>query len=396
MTFDRQLKQRLEDLERKHLLRKTFPLDSGQGARIETPEGILVNFSSNDYLGFSSHETLKKAAHDAVERWGTGSGSARLVAGDLPPHRALEREVAQRFGKQDALLFNSGYQANVGILSSLAGADDVIFSDAFCHASIVDGCRLSPAKKVVVPHASPDALLYWISTTPCRGQRFFVTDGLFSVDGDRAPLAQQIELAKQFDTVVVVDDAHGVGAVGASGLGTVEEDDVLENIDLLVGTFSKALGSFGAYAATSRAACDVLRNRARSFIFSTSLPPSVAATSLAALQLLDTKEGRQARERLSTLNVKLRKALLDQGWWLGACRDQIFPLVMGSERVALEAESLLRREGFYVRALRPPTVPPGSCRLRLSLRADLDENDVDALLERTADLVAMRDLETIG
>ncbi len=393
MSFDGRFEKRLQDLREKHLLRETFPLDSGQGSSIETPHGRLINFSSNDYLGFSSNETLKSAARDAVERWGTGAGSARLVAGDLPPHRALEEEVARRFSKERALLFNSGYQANVGILSSLAERDDVIFSDALCHASIVDGCRLSPAKKVVVPHANADALLYWMSITPCRGQRFFVTDGLFSVDGDRAPLKKQIEVAGQFEAMVIVDDAHGIGAVGNTGLGTVEEGDLLDGIDLLVGTFSKALGGFGAYATSSRAACALLRNRARSFIFSTSLPPSVAATGLAAIRLLDTEEGTLAREKLHGLNRRVREVLKGQGWELGRCRDQIFPLVIGSEHAALEVESRLRQAGFYVRALRPPTVPPGSCRLRLSLRADLEPEQVESLLKQTAMFVELRDVE---
>ncbi len=392
MKPEERYKRELEELRAAHLFRRPMAIDSPSGPVIESGGRSLVNLSSNDYLGFSTHHCLKQVAISALSDWGTGSGSARLVAGDLPVHRDLERAIAIFFAKEDAVLFNSGFQANAGLYSALTDEGDVIFSDQLCHASIVDGCRLAPARKVIVPHADARALAKRIEETPCRGMRLFVTDGLFSVDGDRAPLARQLEVAQQYDCMVVVDDAHAVGVLGENGRGGAEEAGCLEKIDVVVGTFSKALGSFGAFVACSGPIADILRNRSRSYIYTTSLPPAVAMVNRAALKLVDSMTGREARKRVARLSGILREGLALQGWEMGDSHDHILPLILGPESAALQAEALLKEAGFYVRALRPPTVPAGSSRVRVSLRSDLDDEDLDRFLVQAESLLSLRNM----
>ena len=268
-----------------------------------------VLLCSNNYLGLANHPLLKEAAISAVEHYGTGSGASRLVSGTMELHEALERRIAAFKGTEAALVFNSGYAANTGIIPAIADRGDVIFSDRLNHASIVDGALLSRAKLVRYPHNDMITLRRLLSETESIGRRLIVTDGVFSMDGDLAPLKELVSIKEEFGALLMVDDAHATGVLGATGRGSAEQCGVKAGIDIHMGTLGKALGSFGAYAAASREIIDYLINRARSFIFSTSLPPAVLAAGIAALDVVDSPEGAELRRKLAN-NSRYRSEML--------------------------------------------------------------------------------------
>jgi glycine C-acetyltransferase len=327
---------------------------------------------------------LKEAAIRGVERYGVSSGASRLVSGNMELHEALEKRTAAFKGTEAALVFNSGYAANTGIIPVLAGKGDVIFSDRLNHASIVDGCLLSRARLVRYPHNDMAALRRLLDETSVSGRRLIVVDGVFSMDGDLAPLRDIVALKKAYDALLMVDDAHGTGVLGRSGRGSAELCGAMAEIDIQMGTFGKALGSFGAYVASSREIVHMLINRARSFIFSTSLPPAVLATSLAALDLVDSPEGAELRERLTTNANLFRGALQAAGCDTMGSVTQIVPIFVGEAGPAMEFSRLLLEEGVFVQGIRPPTVPAGSCRLRCTVMATHTADD----LTRAAEVIA--------
>lgn len=325
----------------------------------------LIDFSSNDYLALAEHPALIAAAQQALGQFGTGSGASRLMSGDLAVHHELEETVARLKGKEAALTFGSGYMANTGIIPALVTRHDLIFSDRLNHASIHDGCRLSGARLVRFRHNDLNHLEDLLKEKRGTGTPLIVVESIYSMDGDRCPLRELVELKERFGCLLMVDEAHATGVFGTNGGGVIEEDGVSGGVDLAMGTFGKALGSYGAYVAGNREMIEYLLNRARSFIFSTALPPSVAAASLAAVQLV-----RQEPNLRRELHGKIDyfKGLLRTGGYsadLGP--SQIIPIQVGESRAALNKADLLRKQGVFAMAVRPPTVPDGTARLRFSI-----------------------------
>ena len=343
----------------------------------------LIDFSSNDYLALAEHPALIAAARHALSQFGAGSGASRLMSGDLVVHHELEEAVAQLKGKEAALTFGSGYMANTGIIPALAGRHDLIFSDRLNHASIHDGCRLSGARLIRFRHNDLNHLEDLLTKNQGRGSALIVVESIYSMDGDRCPLRELVALKERFGCLLMVDEAHGTGVFGPNGGGVIEEDGVSGGVDLAMGTFGKALGSYGAYVAGSAEMMEYLLNRARSFIFSTALPASVAAASLAAVQLV-RKEPSLRRELHE--KIALFKSLLRSGGYSGALGpSQIIPVLIGESGPALHKVELLREQGIFATAVRPPTVPDGTARLRFSITrhhsmADLTQA-AEALLE---------------
>jgi glycine C-acetyltransferase len=367
----------LEQLRAAGLHRTLREVSGSQGPRVTLAGREVLLLCSNNYLGLADHPALKEAALRAVERFGTGSGAARLVSGSMELHTVLEERLAHFKGTEAALLFNAGYAANLGILSALAGRDDAVFSDRLNHASIVDGILLSRAKLVRYPHNDTSALRRLLAETPVQGRRIIVSDGVFSMDGDLAPLGELATLKKEFGALLVVDDAHGTGVLGAGGRGSVEACGVAAEVDIQMGTLGKALGSFGAYAAASRELVDWLVNRARSFIFSTSLPPAVLAASLAAVDLVESPEGAELRQAVLAKSARFRELLREAGCDTLGSATPIVPVRVGGAAATMEFSRRLLEAGIFVQGIRPPTVPAGTCRLRCTVMATHADADLD-------------------
>jgi 8-amino-7-oxononanoate synthase len=379
-VVDAWARQTLDELEARDLRRRLEPLETPQGPHVRIGGRELVNFASNDYLGLAGDGALREVAAAAALDWGTGAGASRLVVGELPPHAALEAELARFEGTQAALLFSSGYAANVGTVPALVGEGDAVFSDALNHASLVDGCRLSRARVLVYRHGDAAHLGELLAATPAR-RRLVVTDTVFSMDGDVAPLRELERRCRQAGAALLVDEAHATGVLGARGTGACEALDVRP--DVKVGTLSKALGAAGAWVAGSAALRELLVNRARSFVFSTGPPPAACETSRAALRRLEADT--ELRARLEAHRRRLAQGLQALGWAV-ADSSAIFSLVLGAPARALAAAARLREQGLLVKAIRPPTVPEGTSRLRLAVSAAHTDHDLGRLLAGLKDL----------
>jgi len=321
---------------------------------------------SNDYLGLASHPRVRAAAAEAAMRWGAGAGSARLIAGNMPPHRALEQRLAAFEGYESALLFGSGYLANTGAIAALAGRGEVVFSDELNHASIIDGCRLSRAETFVYRHRDVEHLAWGLREAGGRAA-LIVSDGLFSMDGDVAPLAELAELARRHDCRLMVDEAHATGTLGPGGRGSVAAAGLSGEVDVVVGTLGKALGSYGAYACASAELTEYLLNAARSFVFSTAPPPPAVAAAEAALELLEAHPERV--ERVAANAATLRGALSAEGLPVGDSETQIVPVRVGDAELTMALSELLLERGVFAQGIRPPTVPEGTSRLRFAVTA---------------------------
>ncbi len=379
------IEKRLDEIRGKALFRSMRQVDAvGPNVKIDGREVMLL--CSNNYLGLADHPALKTAASEAVQKYGTSSGASRLVSGTQSLHLELEREIADWKKKECALLFNSGYAANTGIIAAVAGRGDIIFSDRLNHASIIDGAILSGARLVRYPHNDMDALDLLMNKHNTDGIRLIVTDGVFSMDGDIAPLEDLILLAQSHNAMLMVDDAHGGGVLGEEGRGAAELAGVAGSIDLLMGTFGKALGSFGAYVATSATMRDYLVNRARSLVFSTSLPPAVLAASLAAVRLIRSEEGNNIRLKLLDNVALFHSFLRDSGIDVPSGVTPIIPIHVGDPAVTMELSSRLLDDGFFLQGIRPPTVPVGTSRLRCTIMATHCADD----LQRAASAIASR------
>ena len=341
-----------------------------------TGEDVLL-LSSNSYLGLCADPRLKQAAIDAIEKYGTGSGGSRLTTGSYEIHKRLEEEIAAFKGTEAALVFNTGYMANLGAISAIADKSWVIFSDRLNHASIIDGCRLSGAQTVVYAHGDAADLERQIKRH--RGRKgLIVTDGLFSVDGDIAPVPALAEIARKYQLLLMVDDAHATGVLGEKGGGTTDYFNLTDGIDIAMGTFSKALASEGGFIAGSRALIDYLANTARSFIFSTALSPAIIAVSLAALDIVKTEPG--LRKTLLANAAWFREKLRAAGFAVPDHPTPIIAVVLGSRDVAVEFSTRLMDKRIFVSAIRPPTVPPGTSRLRINLMATHTRDDLSRAL----------------
>ncbi len=376
-TFTTQLDQ----LKKQGLHRQLRTVEESSPGRVTVDGHEALLLCSNNYLGLADHPALKKAAQQAVERWGTSSGASRLVSGTLPLHRYLEERIASFKGTEAALAFNSGYGANTGIIQALTGRGDFIFSDRLNHASIVDGARLAQARLIRYTHNDPASLRRALERHPSKGVRLIVTDGVFSMDGDIARLKELVLLKKEFDALLMVDDAHGVGVLGETGRGSVELCSVSGEIDIQMGTLGKGLGSFGAYAAASHDIIDWIINRARSFIFSTSLPPAVLAASLAAFDIIDSPEGAELRRRLGVNTDYFRESLRSSGFNTLGSTTQIVPISVGGAEQTMTFTRLLLERGIFIQGIRPPTVPSGGCRLRCTLMSSHIREDLEHAVE---------------
>jgi 8-amino-7-oxononanoate synthase len=325
----------------------------------------FVNFSANDYLGLAGDPRLVAAAQEAAAREGWGAGASPLVTGHSHSHRELERRLAEFMRTEAALVFPSGFAANSGTIAALVGRGDAIFADEKNHASLIDGCRLSRADVQVYPHRDMSQLADLLRQSTGYRRQLIVSDTLFSMDGDVAPIVDLVELAGTHQAMLMIDEAHAIGVLGAKGQGVAEQFDLEVNVPIRVGTLSKALGSAGGFVAGSRKLIDWLVNRARSYVFSTAHPPAVAAAAIAALEIV--RDEPQRRVVLLERAAQLRSALRQQGWNIGNAAGQIIPVIIGDAAATMQLAAALRERGLFVPGIRPPSVPEGQSLLRISL-----------------------------
>ena len=370
-----EIQEQLDELRDRGLYRRMRLVSGPQGPRVLLDGRPVLLLCSNNYLGLADHPRVRQAAADAAMRWGVGAGASRLVSGNMTVHRRLEEALADFKRAEACLLFGSGYLANAGIVAALARDGDVVFSDELNHASIVDGCRLSRAQTFVYDHGDTEHLEWGLREAEGRGS-LIVTDGVFSMDGDVAPLEGIVELGHRYDARVMVDEAHGTGAIGPAGRGAVAAAGLEAEVDVVVGTLGKALGSYGAFACCDAQMARYLVNTARTLIFSTGLPPPAAAGAMAALELL-----REQPERVDKLqrNARiLREGLAREGVPTGTSETQIVPLVIGDAGAAVSACERALADGVFAQAIRPPTVAHGTSRLRLAVMASHTKSELRA------------------
>ncbi|HYG96840.1 MAG TPA: 8-amino-7-oxononanoate synthase [Solirubrobacterales bacterium] len=367
--------ERLEELRDRGLHRRLRLIEGPQGPSVTLDGQPVLLLCSNNYLGLADRAEVREAAAEAALQWGAGSGASRLISGNMEPHRALESRLAAFKGYGAALLFGSGYMANTGAIAALAGRGEVVFSDELNHASIVDGCRLSRAETFVYRHNDLDHLAWGLREAGGRAS-LIVTDGIFSMDGDVAPLPELLELAREHGARLMVDEAHATGAVGPGGRGSVSGAGLSGEVDVVVGTLGKALGSYGAYACAGPEVVDFLVNSARPFIFSTAPPPAAVGAALAALEILESEP--QLVERLQANAALLRRSLAAEGLQVGRSTTQVVPVQVGEAEATMQLCDLALKQGVFAQGIRPPTVPEGSCRLRLTAMATHRKEDLVA------------------
>lgn len=382
----------LKTLKDQSLMREYKTLEGEQGPYIQIQGKSYLSFCSNNYLGLANHPMIKQAAAAAIYQYGWGAGASRLVSGNMALHQELEKEIAKFKGTEAALLFPTGYMANIGALCALVTKGDVVIGDKLNHASIIDGCRQSGATFRVYPHknmAQLEALLKRSSSLFRR--KLVITDSLFSMDGDIAPLPEIITLTKKYDAILMIDDAHATGVFGQYGRGMAEHYSLHGKIDIIMGSFSKSIGSIGGFIAGSKDLIDFLKNKARSFIYTTALPPAACAASLAALTLIqgDISLIRKLWDNISYLRYRLSKYTDTI-----VAESPIVPIIIGSAEDALHISTELYRHGILIPAIRPPTVPLGTSRLRISLMAAHTKNDIDKLINTLKEIELFFDKNT--
>jgi 8-amino-7-oxononanoate synthase len=361
-----EIEARLEELRDAGLHRRMRVVSSPQGPRVLLDGKAVLLLCSNNYLGLADHPKVRRAAADAALRWGTSSGASRLISGNMSVHAELEHRLADFNGKPAALLFGSGYLANTGIIAALAERDRVVFSDELNHASIIDGCRLARAETFVYRHADMEHLQWGLRKAGDRAA-LIVTDGVFSMDGDLAPLPELADLAERHRCRLMVDEAHATGCAGPGGRGSVAAAGLGDRVEVVVGTLGKSLGSYGAYVCGSAQLVEYLVNTARPLIFSTAPPPPAIAAASAALDLLVKRPKRV--DRLAGNAAVLRGALGAEGLSLGSSETQVVPVMVGEADAAMALCERALAQGVFAQAIRPPTVPPGTSRLRLTAMA---------------------------
>ncbi|MDX6634113.1 MAG: 8-amino-7-oxononanoate synthase [Solirubrobacterales bacterium] len=358
--------ERLDELRERGLYRRLRLIEGPQGPSVTLEGRPVLLLCSNNYLGLADRSEVREAAAEAALRWGAGAGASRLISGNMEPHRELERRLAAFKGYESSLLFGSGYLANTGVIAALAGRGEVVFSDELNHASIVDGCRLSRAETFVYRHGDLEHLAWGLRQAGERAA-LIVTDGVFSMDGDLAPLPALLELARRHGARLMVDEAHATGAVGSGGRGSVSAAGLSGKVNVVVGTLGKALGSYGAYACANAETIEFLVNTARPFIFSTAPPPAATGGALAALSVLEAEP--ELVERLQANAETLRGALRAEGLNVGVSATQVVPVEVGAAETTMELCERALQRGVFAQGIRPPTVPPGSSRLRFTAMA---------------------------
>ncbi|UDK95341.1 8-amino-7-oxononanoate synthase [Lysinibacillus sphaericus] len=373
-------RRELQVIEEQGLTRKLRLFSTGNESEVVMNGKKFLLFSSNNYLGLATDSRLKKKATEGISKYGTGAGGSRLTTGNFDIHEQLESEIADFKKTEAAIVFSSGYLANVGVISSVMKAGDTIFSDAWNHASIIDGCRLSKAKTIVYEHADMVDLERKLRQSHGDGLKFIVTDGVFSMDGDIAPLPKIVELAKEYKAYIMIDDAHATGVLGNDGCGTADYFGLKDEIDFTVGTLSKAIGAEGGFVSTSSIAKNYLLNNARSFIFQTALSPSAIEAAREGISIIQNEPER--RKQLLKNAQYLRLKLEESGFVMKEGETPIISLIIGSSHEAMQFSAKLLDEGVFIPAIRPPTVPKGSSRLRITVMATHTIEQLDMVISK--------------
>ncbi len=384
MKLDDELLRELHELRELHLRRTLKTVSSDQSPRITIEGRSCINLSSNNYLGLANHPSVKEASIAAINKYGTGAGASRLVSGNMEIHELLESCTSKFKGTEDALIFNSGYMANAGLIQAIAAEGDLIFSDELNHASIIDGCSLSRASVAIYRHRDAEHLRSLIlqttqKRTGTHRKRIVITDSVFSMDGDIAPLNDIADVVDEFEAILIVDDAHATGVLGRSGRGSFEHFGIYGISHIQMGTYSKALGSFGAYVAGTSVLKDYLINKSRAFIYTTALPPSLIAASISAISIIQQDNG--LLEKLRENTIMFKEGLRTLGYNTMNSETPIIPVCAGDiEKTLLLAEKLFE-EGVYATPIRPPTVPEGSCRIRTTVTAAHTREDLEHCID---------------
>ncbi|MDE2713143.1 MAG: 8-amino-7-oxononanoate synthase [Verrucomicrobiota bacterium] len=381
-SFQEKLAGELAGIESADLRRTVREVASAQGARVRLEGREVLNFSSNDYLGLANHPALKESAVQAIENFGTGAGAARLISGSQSPHHELENVLANFKGTESALAFSSGYAAALGTIPALVGTGDVVVLDKLVHGSLVDAAKLSGAKLRVSKHndlADLARILEWAAEQ--GGRTLMVAESVYSMDGDLAPLLNLVELKEQHGAWLMLDEAHATGLYGEGRRGVAEEFGVAARVEVQMGTLGKALGAAGGYICGSNELVDLLRHRARSFVFSTAPMPAQAAAARAGIKVVESAEGEERRTRLWSLVDELKNGLIGLGWQLPVVQSAILPLMVGAEAEAIALSEQLLEAGVFVPPIRYPTVARGEARLRITVSAAHSSDDIKKLLE---------------
>ncbi|WP_026570291.1 glycine C-acetyltransferase [Sediminibacillus sp. JSM 1682029] len=372
------LQEQLEDMKKEGTFRNLIPLESAQGARVTIKGKEVIQLSSNNYLGLTSHPRMEKAAEDAIEKYGVGTGSVRTIAGTLKMHEDYEKKLAEFKHTEAALVFQSGFTTNQGVLSSILTNEDVVISDELNHASIIDGIRLTKAGRKIYKHVDMDSLEHALKETQDYRTRLVVTDGVFSMDGNIAPLPQIVELAEKYDALVMVDDAHASGVLGENGRGTVNHFGLDGRVHIQVGTLSKAIGVLGGYVASTQTLKDYLIHKGRPFLFSTSHPPAVTAACDASIDVL--LEEPELIEKLWDNTKFFKNGLKELGFDIGISETPITPVMVGDDALAHRFSDQLFEEGVFAQGIAFPTVQKGKARVRTIVTAEHSKEDLQEAL----------------
>ncbi|MBM2833153.1 MAG: bioF, partial [Candidatus Brocadiaceae bacterium] len=373
----------LSSLKEHALMREYRTVESAQGPYIQIKGKSYLSFCSNNYLGLADHPRIKQAAIAAINQYGWGTGASRLVAGNMILHQELEKKIAEFKGTEAALLFPTGYMANVGAICALVGREDIVIGDKLNHASIIDGCRQSGATFRVYPHNDVSQLESLLQRYSKHRRRLVVTDSVFSMDGDTAPLPEIVEITQKYDAILMIDDAHATGVFGQHGKGMIEHYGLEGKVDIIMGSLSKAIGSIGGFIAGNKCLIDFLKNKARSFVYTTALPPAACAASLAGLTLIqeDTSLIQKLWENVRYLRSQLSEFISNISG-----ESPIIPIIIGSAEDALNVSTRLYENSILIPAIRPPTVPLGTSRLRISLMATHSKEDINRLIDTLKDI----------
>ncbi|MGR3303394.1 MAG: 8-amino-7-oxononanoate synthase [Candidatus Scalindua sp.] len=378
------ISEELEKIRESGLYRELNIVESAQGTHLEIKGKTYLNFCSNNYLGLANNPLVIKAVKDAVEKYGWGAGASRLVSGNMKLHEALEGEISRFKGKEASIVFPTGYMANIGTISSLVSKGDLVICDKLNHASIIDGCRLSGADFRVYPHCDMEKLENVLMKSTKYSRKLIVTDTVFSMDGDLAPLPDIVRIARKYNVMVMVDEAHGTGVFGKNGGGVVEHFNLSKKVSIIMGTLSKAVGSLGGYVSGDADLINYLRNKARSFIYTTALPPAVCAASIAGINLI---RGNSSLRTSLWNNVRyLREKLELLDFNVISSESPIIPILIGDEKKAVDVSAFLYKRGILIPAIRPPTVPAKSSRLRMTVMSTHTRKDLEKLLYALSDV----------
>ncbi|MEW6025731.1 MAG: 8-amino-7-oxononanoate synthase [Planctomycetota bacterium] len=378
----KRLQEEMTELNREGLLRKPRVISDIDGVRVKIEGRWYVSFCSNDYLGLAQHPALKQAMIKATKEFGAGAGAARLLSGTTTLHHQLEREIARFKQADDALLFTSGYAANLGVITTLVKKDDIIFCDELNHASLVDAARLTKTQLHIYRHcdaAHLESLLRKSKIQSPKSKIYIITDAIFSMDGDGAPLKEIVRLAGKYKAYTIVDEAHGTGVFAKNGRGWCEAQGLGKKVNVIIGTASKALGSLGGFVSGKQVLIDYIRNKSRPFIFTTALPAGTCAATIAALKVLGSEPG--LRKRLWDNTDYMKRRLEQMGYGLRNSVSPIIPILIGDTKKTVAISEALWKKGLYVPAIRPPTVPEGQSRLRITVTAMHTGKQMDGLLE---------------